>query len=138
MSGKVQNTPVRVATFSMDWKLQNIICLHCLHYFQFYSKNIPLQLRYRNFFDFIKTANFKNSHRRCSVKKVFVKISQNWQKNTCARDYFLLKLQAKTVSSKVFPPTKFKSKIVLLPPSHWTLKIWFYTPPFFVVSPFDL
>ena len=32
---------------------------------------------------------------RCSVKKVFLKISQNSQ-NTCARVSFLIKLQAKT------------------------------------------
>ena len=28
----------------------------------------------------------KNSHRRCSVEKVFLKISQNSQENTCAPD----------------------------------------------------
>ena len=31
---------------------------------------------------------------RCSVKKVFLEISQNSQENTCARDSFLIKLQA--------------------------------------------
>ena len=31
--------------------------------------------------------------RRCSVKKVFVEISQNSQENTCARDSSLMKLQ---------------------------------------------
>ena len=31
---------------------------------------------------------------RCSVKKVFLEISQNSQGNTCARDSFLIKLQA--------------------------------------------
>ena len=31
--------------------------------------------------------------RRCSVKKVFLKISQNSQENTCARVSFLIKLQ---------------------------------------------
>ena len=30
---------------------------------------------------------------RCSVKKVFLKISQNSQENTCARVSFLIKLQ---------------------------------------------
>ena len=33
--------------------------------------------------------------RRCSVKKVFLEISQNSQENTCARDFLLIKLQAK-------------------------------------------
>ena len=32
--------------------------------------------------------------KRCSVKKVFLKISQNSQENTCARVSFLIKLQA--------------------------------------------
>ena len=31
--------------------------------------------------------------RRCSVKKVFLEISQNSQENDCARDSFLIKLQ---------------------------------------------
>ena len=33
--------------------------------------------------------------RRCSIKKVFLEISQNSQENTCARNHFLIKLQAK-------------------------------------------
>ena len=32
--------------------------------------------------------------RRCSVKKVFLEISQNSQENTCARVSFLIKLKA--------------------------------------------
>ena len=32
--------------------------------------------------------------RRCSVKKVFLEILQNSLENTCARDSFLIKLQA--------------------------------------------
>ena len=32
--------------------------------------------------------------RKCSVKKVFLENSQNSQKNTCARVFFLIKLQA--------------------------------------------
>ena len=31
---------------------------------------------------------------RCSVKKMFLEISQNSQENTCTRDSFLIKLQA--------------------------------------------
>ena len=31
--------------------------------------------------------------RRCSVKKKFLKISQNSQQNACARAFFLIKLQ---------------------------------------------
>ena len=32
--------------------------------------------------------------RSCSIKKVFLEISQNSQENTCARDSFLIKLPA--------------------------------------------
>ena len=32
--------------------------------------------------------------RRCSIKKVFLKVSQNSQENTCVRVSFLIKLQA--------------------------------------------
>ena len=37
---------------------------------------------------------YRSSHRQCSVKKVFLEISQNSQENTCARASFLIKLQA--------------------------------------------
>ena len=36
--------------------------------------------------------------RRCSVKKVFLEISQKSQENTCARDSFLIKLLGTTAS----------------------------------------
>ena len=32
--------------------------------------------------------------RRCSIKKVFIEVSQNSQENTCAKVTFLIKLQA--------------------------------------------
>ena len=38
--------------------------------------------------------NFRSSHRRCSVKKVFLEISQNSKENTLVRVAFLIKLQA--------------------------------------------
>ena len=33
----------------------------------------------------------RTSHRRCSVKRVFLENSQNSQENTCSRDSFLIK-----------------------------------------------
>ena len=36
--------------------------------------------------------------RRCSVKKVFFEILQNSQENTCARVFFLIKLQASSLT----------------------------------------
>ena len=40
----------------------------------------------------------RSSHRRCSIKKVFLEISQNSQENTCPTASFLINLQAKTCS----------------------------------------
>ena len=37
---------------------------------------------------------FRSSHQRCSLRKVFLEISQNSQENTCVRVFFLIKLQA--------------------------------------------
>ena len=37
---------------------------------------------------------------KCSVKKMFLKISQNSQENTCGRVSFLIKLQAEATTSK--------------------------------------
>ena len=37
---------------------------------------------------------FGSRHQKCSVEKVFLEISQNSQKNTCARVSFLIKLCA--------------------------------------------
>ena len=37
----------------------------------------------------------RSSHRRCSIKKLFLKISQNSQENTCPRVSFLIKLQSR-------------------------------------------
>ena len=44
--------------------------------------------------NFLKDYDFKSSDLSCSVKKVFLEILQNSQENTCARDSFLIKLQA--------------------------------------------
>ena len=38
----------------------------------------------------------------CSVKKVFLEISQNSQENTCARASFLIKLQATLIWKQKF------------------------------------
>ena len=45
-------------------------------------------------FDFLHKWSSEAVAQRCSVKKVFLQISQNSQENTCARVYFLIKLQA--------------------------------------------
>ena len=44
--------------------------------------------------DHANALSSRSNHRRCSVKKVFLEISQNSQENTCARVSFLIKLQA--------------------------------------------
>ena len=38
-------------------------------------------------------SKFRSSHRRCYLKKVFLKILQNSQENACGRVSFLMKLQ---------------------------------------------
>ena len=43
--------------------------------------------------DIKSSKSVSSSHWRCSVKKVFLEISQNSQENTCARISFLIKLQ---------------------------------------------
>ena len=45
--------------------------------------------------NFLKHYYFGSSHLRCSVKKGVLRISQNSQENACARDSFLIKLQAR-------------------------------------------
>ena len=45
--------------------------------------------------NFLKHYYFRSNYLRCSVKKVFLEISHNSQDNTCARDSFLIKLQAR-------------------------------------------
>ena len=54
----------------------------------------------------LKQVNTEAVAQRCSVKKVFLEISQNSQENACARASFLIKLQASVL--KVWweiPPT---------------------------------
>ena len=42
----------------------------------------------------LRNSKCRSSHQRCSVKKVFLEISQNSQENTCAKVSFFIKLQA--------------------------------------------
>ena len=73
--------------------LKNIFCL----YFSPIAKLWPRKkviFKVFVFWKYSKTLTFKSSHQRCSMKKVFLEISQNSQENTCARASFLIKLQA--------------------------------------------
>ena len=47
---------------------------------------------------------FSGGHQRCSIRKIFLKISQYSQENTCARVFFLRKLQA-------WPATLLKKRL---------------------------
>ena len=49
---------------------------------------------------------------KCSVKKVFLKISQNSQENTCVRVFFLIKLQACNFIAKETLAQLFSCEIV--------------------------
>ena len=48
----------------------------------------------------------RESHRKFSIKNVFLDISQNYQENTCARDSFIIKLQ-------IFGPQLYLKKEIL-------------------------
>ena len=61
--------------------------------------------------------SIRSSHWSCSVKKMFLEISQNSQKYSCARVSFLIKLQAsqnsqKNASARVSFLIKFQAKVV--------------------------
>ena len=45
---------------------------------------------------------YKSNHRRCSIKKLFLKISQNSQENTCARVSFLVKLESTLLKKRLW------------------------------------
>ena len=49
---------------------------------------------YRVMLNMVRINVYCSSHRSCSVRKVFLEISQNSLKNTCARASFLIKLQS--------------------------------------------
>ena len=62
-----------------------------------------------------KTSTSRSSHQRCSIKKAFLKILQNSQKNTCVRVSFLIKLLRQTISLQIFErlsSTSFTQSIV--------------------------
>ena len=74
--------------------------------------------------------NVKAAGQRCSVKKVFLEISQNSQKNNCARVSFLIKLQAeawnfikKRLAHRCFPVNfaKFLTTPFHKEPLRWLL-----------------
>ena len=68
------------------------------------KSSILLKLQSRTY------SKFRSSHRRCSVEKMFLKTSQNSQKNPCARVSFLVKLLAQVFSCefcKIFKNTFF-------------------------------
>ena len=74
----------------------------------------PLMFRWEfcKTFGIDKLSNFKlyvteAFAQRCSVKKLFLEISQNSQENTCARASFLIKLQA--------PATLLKKRLWCFP-----------------------
>ena len=58
--------------------------------FGFYIDSLPVIMRRKQAF----LMKYRSSHRKCSIKKVFLEISQNSQENTCARVSFLMKFQA--------------------------------------------
>ena len=62
-----------------------------------YQIQIRFENYFRNYFRIftITHINTEAVTQTCSVKKVFLEISENSQENTCARDSFLIKLHAR-------------------------------------------
>ena len=71
------------------------------------------------------SSHFRSSHRRCSIKKVLLKISQNSQENACARVSFLNKvpsLKPATLLKRDFGNSIIKRLIIyekLICPMEW-------------------
>ena len=72
-------------------KKQGICSKHLLCIFLCFLYIIIFNLQYPEKLETIFFYQFRSSHRRCSVKKVLLKISQE---NTCVRVPFSIKLQA--------------------------------------------
>ena len=78
--------------FYQPWKHEFLSTLKNQRFFQGVLKwNIGL--KWINWY-FVMPYITEAVTRKCSVKKVFLKISQNLQENICARVSFLIKLQA--------------------------------------------
>ena len=69
--------------------------------------------------------------RRCSIKKVFLEISQNSQENTCSRDSFWIKSQASGLrtwrSSCMINENNMKIKLQLKVKFHHDKPCWSFT-----------
>ena len=71
------------------------------------------------------SSHFRSSHRRCSIKKVLLKISQNSQESACARVSFLNKvpsLKPATLLKRDFGNSIIKRLIIyekLICPMEW-------------------
>ena len=89
---------------------QNLICINigiliysilkpCLHLGKlFEGPETNSNNTFEIFAEYLPFLEYRSSHQRCSIKKVFLKILQNSQENTCARVSFLIKLQPQTAS----------------------------------------
>ena len=69
----------------------------------------------------------ETDYQSCSVKKVFLKISQNSPENACAKASFLVKLQAKTCNF-----LKKETLVQLLSGEYWEISqehLFYGTPP---------
>ena len=81
------------------WILWNFQDLYSKELSRFNSKYLYLYTQLENFFlqDWLNEAYWltptTSSHRKCSIKKLFLKVSQYSQENICVRVSFLTKLQ---------------------------------------------
>ena len=115
--------------YRIMWIQGNIWVLNlCLIYHRIYGKKLTLSASKLYFIT-------EPVVRRCSVKKVFLEITQNLQENTCARVSSLIKLQASGLRSSTllkkrlwhlyFPVSFAKFLITPFLTEHlWWLLLW--------------
>ena len=77
---------------------KNIVFKICSYSFKLSTRRITEWIV--AIWEFLPFLQFKTSHRSFSVKKVFLVISQNSQKNTCAKVFFSLGLRLATLFKK--------------------------------------
>ena len=109
---------------SVPWKDHDVY-----HYYEIFCNSIWTALSNLSVSRRSKFSSL-SSHQRCSVKKVFLEISQNSQENTCARVSFLIKLQASGSGTGVFLWILWNSKNNFLQNASGRLLLYLTKPSF--------
>ena len=83
----VEGVPITIAT------RKNLTIMRVIYKVECFRKIFMLPVNFGPFFQSLlahRLIFIRGNHRRCSIKKVSLEISQNSQENTCARESFLM------------------------------------------------